>query len=148
MGLEFKNLYSTLDMKFLVVLSLAVAGCLCAPEAEAEADAYYGAYGYGLGYHGLGYHGLGYHGLGYRAYGYGAYGHYYGKRSADAEPQILGYPGLVGGVYGGLPAAHAVVAAETPAAPAAVHAAPAVHTTVHTAPVVQHVGYQVHYQVQ
>merc|ERR1711981_1521040 len=36
MGLEFKNLYSTLDMKFLVVLSLAVAGCLCAPEADAE----------------------------------------------------------------------------------------------------------------
>merc|ERR1712066_245338 len=64
---------------------------------------------------------------------------------------------------GGLPAAHAVVAAETPAAtvavahaaplhavhaPALVHAAPAVHTTVHTAPVVQHVGYQVHHQVQ
>merc|ERR1712066_27704 len=63
---------------------------------------------------------------------------------------------------GGLPAAHAVVAAETPAAtvavahaaplhavhaPALVHAAPAVHTTVHTAPVVQHVGYQVHPQV-
>ena len=103
------------------------------------------------------------------SYGY-PYAHhygYYGKRSADAEPQILGYPGLVGGVYGayaGLPAAPAVVAAETPAAtvavahaapvaavhaaPALVHAAPAIATTVHTAPVVQHVGYQVHHQVQ
>merc|ERR1711913_151684 len=100
----------------------AVAGCLCAPEAEPEADALYGYYGYGLGYHGLGYRAYG----GY--YPYHRYGHYYGKRSADAEPQILGYPGVVGGVYGayaGLPAAPAVVAAETPAATVAVaHAAP------------------------
>merc|ERR1712244_215789 len=47
--------------------------------AEADADAYYG---YGLGYSTLGY--------GLRAYGYGypAYG-YYGKRSADAEPEAM-----------------------------------------------------------
>ena len=56
-----------------VVLSLAVAGCLCAPEAEPEADAYYGAYGLGYGYGGL------YGGYGVRAYGaypyaYGVYG--------------------------------------------------------------------------
>merc|ERR1719436_1803603 len=48
-------------------------------EPEADADAYYGYYGYG----------------GYRAYGYG-YGYpyrygYYGKRSADADPQVLTY---------------------------------------------------------
>ena len=53
-------------------------------DAEADADAYYGYYGYPYGY---------------RAYGYGygypyRYGHYYGKRSADAEPQLLAYAGL------------------------------------------------------
>merc|ERR550532_2262840 len=67
-----------------------------AAEPTADADAYYGYYGYGArpyyGY-GLGYRG--YHGLGYRGYGYGypyaRRGYYYGKRSADAdaEPQIL-----------------------------------------------------------
>merc|ERR1712215_312644 len=46
-------------------------------EAEADADAFYGAYG--LGYAGLGYAGLGY---GYRSYGYGYPYAYYGKRSA------------------------------------------------------------------
>ena len=57
-----------------VLLSLAVAGCLAAPKADADADAYYGVYGYG-GY-----------GLGYRGYyGYPSahHGYYYGKRSAD-----------------------------------------------------------------
>merc|ERR1712106_119270 len=61
-------------------------------EAEPEADALYGAYGYGgygighrtysVGYGlGHGYSTLGYgHGLGYARYGYG-------KRSADAEPE-------------------------------------------------------------
>merc|ERR1712045_571065 len=95
---ESQNLYSTLDMKFLVVLSLAVAGCLCAPEAEPEADALYGYYGYGLGYHGLGYRAYG----GY--YPYHRYGHYYGKRSADAEPEadaLYGYYGYGGYRYGG-----------------------------------------------
>merc|ERR1712241_1543844 len=159
------------NMKFLV-LAVALFGAVAA-EAEADADAFYGYYGYAAhpyayGYYGYpyayghyahygksapcvnaanvpvpcaaGYYGkrsadakpaadadadalYGYYGYpyGYRAYGYG-YGYpyrygYYGKRSADAEaePQILGYPGLVGGVYAGLPGA-TVVAAETPAA--------------------------------
>merc|ERR1719219_189703 len=44
-------------------------------DAEPEADAYYGYYGYPYGYRAYG----------YRAYGYPYhYGHYYGKRSADA----------------------------------------------------------------
>ena len=56
---------------------------------EAEADAYYGRYGYGLAHHGYGY-GLAHHGYGYGlahhgyygayAHPYAAYGHYYGKR--------------------------------------------------------------------
>merc|ERR1712240_922408 len=46
-------------------------------EAEPEADAYYGYYGYARPY-----------AYGYRSYGYPAYGYgYYGKRSADAEPE-------------------------------------------------------------
>merc|ERR1739842_21322 len=90
-------------------------------DADAEADPQYlaspytgytGYSGYGLGYSGypyssaygygnnLGYSGLGYAGagLGYAATGLGARG-YYGKRDADAEPQILaGYP--YAGAYG------------------------------------------------
>merc|ERR1712106_564147 len=82
-------------------------------EPEAEADALYGAYGYG-GYGGLGHrtysHGLcaiGYGGLGHTGYstlGYSrGYGRgYFGKRSADAEPEAeadaiygsYGYGGL------------------------------------------------------
>merc|ERR1712147_235801 len=79
----------------------------------ADADALYGAYGYGgyglgrrtysVGYGGLGYnrgystlgygHALGYgHGLGYASYGYG-------KRSADAEPEADALYGAYG--YGG-----------------------------------------------
>merc|ERR1712105_47677 len=61
------------------------------PDAEPEADAYYGHYGYGLAHHGYGY-GLAHHGY----YGYAhpyAYGHYYGKRSADAEPAADAYYG-------------------------------------------------------
>ena len=72
-------------------------------EPEAEADAYYGAYGYGLGYAGLGYAGLGYgaYGRGYAGYAAPyAYGAYYGKRSADAEPEADAYYGAYG--YGGL----------------------------------------------
>merc|ERR1712240_457464 len=80
--------------------------------ADAEADPYL-LYGRGLGYagyygHGLGYygHGLGYYG-GLRHYGYGLghlgyYGHhglgyaYYGKRSADAEPEAKADPYYLG----------------------------------------------------
>merc|ERR1712141_94964 len=106
------------SMKFLVILALM--GCAL---AEAEADAYYGWGGYGLGYrsyggYGLGYSGYGGYGLGYaaRPYGYsriGYSGHYIGKREAEAEPEAkpeadadawygsygLGYSGLYGG-YG------------------------------------------------
>merc|ERR1712172_189521 len=54
---------------------------------EAEADAYYGRYGYGLAHHGHGY-GLAHRGYyGAYAHPYGAYGHYYGKRSAEAEAE-------------------------------------------------------------
>merc|ERR1712080_808316 len=89
---------------------------------SAEADPYYG-YGYGLGYaghhlgyagdRGLGYRGYaghhlgyaGYRGLGYRGYaGYPRLGYYgglgyYGKRSADAEPEAKADPYLL---YSGL----------------------------------------------
>merc|ERR1711881_378231 len=74
-------------------------------DAEPEADAYYGVYGYG-GY-GLGY--AGYADYGYPAYSaysglyHGAYAAphlgYYGKRSADAEPEADAYYGAYG--YGG-----------------------------------------------
>merc|ERR1712001_716300 len=48
------------------------------PEAEADADALYGYYGYPYGYRAYGY--------GY-GYPYAHRGYYYGKRSADAEPE-------------------------------------------------------------
>merc|ERR1711941_230742 len=89
------------------------------PNPEAEADPWYGYYGYGYRPYGYGYYGYrpygyygkrsadegaaesgpnanaeadpwyGYYGYGYRPYGYGYYGHryYYGKRSADEEPE-------------------------------------------------------------
>merc|ERR1711909_153529 len=72
------------NMKFFAVLALA-AVAFAEPEADAKADPalLYGAYGYGLPYAGV-------YG-GYRTYGaYGAYPYsygYYGKRSADAEPE-------------------------------------------------------------
>ena len=81
---------------FQAVAALCLfAAVHAAPEAEADADAYYGAYGYGLAHHGYGY-GLAHHGYGYglahHGYGLGyGYAHpyahfgYYGKRSADAE---------------------------------------------------------------
>ena len=81
------------------ILALALVGCAAAaPEAEPKAAAdpyYYGGYGgYGLrGY-----------GLGYRTYGYGLGGHFYGKRSAEAEPKAEAEadPYYYGGYYGGL----------------------------------------------
>jgi len=72
-------------MKLSALLLLAVAA-QAAPEAEAKAEADpYLLYG---GYHGLGY-GLGY---GYGGYGgyYGGYGRVvYGKREAEANPQVV-----------------------------------------------------------
>merc|ERR1719471_180771 len=80
-------------------------------EAEPEADAYYGYYGYArpyaYGYRSYGYPAYGYYGVygypyaaGYAGYAYGAYpyayGAYYGKRSADAEPEADAYYGYYG----------------------------------------------------
>merc|ERR1712025_339862 len=99
----------TINMnKFLAVLCLAVGAM-----ADAEADPYYAAYGYGLGAYGLGYAGLG---LGYAGAGLGYAGAYaaagryvansagvvhVAKRSADAEadPYYAAY-GYGLGAYG------------------------------------------------
>merc|ERR1719337_525309 len=70
-------------MKSVAVAALCFFAAVAA-EADADADAYYAlAYGHGYGH--------GYYGHPY------AYGHYYGKRSADAEPAAdadayYGYP--------------------------------------------------------
>merc|ERR1711902_461032 len=71
-----------INMKSAAVAALCLfAAVHAAPETEADADAYYGAYGYGhLAHHGYGY---GHHGYAH-PYAYGHHG-YYGKRSADAE---------------------------------------------------------------
>merc|ERR1711982_64013 len=70
-------------------------------DAEPEADALYGYYGYARPY-----------AYGYRSYGYPYRYGYYGKRDADAEPQVLAYgaalpyavaaPHAVAATYGGL----------------------------------------------
>merc|ERR1711982_8703 len=57
-------------------------------------------YGLGLGYAGLGYAGYGGYGLGYSGLGYGYGLGYYGKRSADAEPEAKADAGLLYGGYG------------------------------------------------
>merc|ERR1712154_624322 len=55
--------------------------------AEADPALLYGAYGYGLPYSGA---------YGYRAYGAYPYAYsYYGKRSADAEPEAEADPALL-----------------------------------------------------
>merc|ERR1711910_69933 len=91
------------NMKFFAVLALA-AVAFAEPEADANADpaVLYGAYGYGLPYASV-------YG-GYRTYGaYPGYSFgYYGKRSADAEPEAAADaeadPALLYGAYGyGLP---------------------------------------------
>merc|ERR1712179_678681 len=75
------------NMKFFAVLALA-AVAFAEPEADANADpaVLYGAYGYGLPYASV-------YG-GYRTYGaYPGYSYgYYGKRSADAEPEAAADP--------------------------------------------------------
>merc|ERR1719174_2475210 len=102
-----------MDMPDALVVCFA-ALVACEPEAkpEAEADAYYGVYGYGHPYaYG------GYRTYGYAGYPYAHHGVYYGKRSADAEPTAdayyygaygLGYHGLGYRSYGyaGYPYAH------------------------------------------
>merc|ERR1712045_940906 len=82
---ESSSLQTIKMMKSIAVVALcmfvAVAG-----EAEASADAgyLYGHYGYGH----LGYAHHGYYGYPYARH----YGHYYGKRSADAEPTAAAEP--------------------------------------------------------
>jgi len=92
-------------------------------EAEPEADAYYGYYGYARPYAYTG----------YRSYGYGyPYRYsYYGKRSADAEPEAD--PALV---YNAVTPVHSVVSsplvsALTPAATVKTVHAPVVSTLSH-----------------
>merc|ERR1712061_395320 len=65
----------TLKMKTVALLSL-IAVAFAEPEAEAKADPWV-TYGYGLGHYGYGYA---------RPY-YGGYAGWYGKRSAEAEPE-------------------------------------------------------------
>merc|ERR1712150_413822 len=77
------------------------------PEAAADAEAdpalLYGAYGYGLPYSSV-YRSYGAYPYGYRTYGAYPYA-YYGKRSADAEPEADAEadPALLYGAYGAYP---------------------------------------------
>merc|ERR1712142_890807 len=109
-------------------------------EAESEADAYYGVYGYGA----------------YRPYAYGAYRPYayttrwgYGKRSADAEAEAD--PALVYTTSAVHTPVHSVVSsplvsALTPAATLktvhtpVTYSVPAVHTVANTVPAVTYAG--------
>merc|ERR1711945_38292 len=97
-------------------------------EAEPEADAFYGYYGYGIRPYGS---------FGYRSYGYGYPYSYYGKRSADAEPEADAEaeadPALV---YNAVTPVHSVVSsplvsALTPAATVKTVHTPAVSTLSH-----------------
>merc|ERR1711874_958903 len=76
---------STSKMKLLVLSSIVVVG-LCAPDAEADADAFYGQYQWPATF-GLGPYG----GFSSTCYGCRPYGHFLGKRSADADPHFGGY---------------------------------------------------------
>merc|ERR1711910_271486 len=75
-------------MKSVAVAALCFFAAVAA-EADADAEAHYGYYGHPLAY-----------GHGYLPYGYFGhhFGHYYGKRSADAEPAADAHLGL--GYYG------------------------------------------------
>merc|ERR1712121_358330 len=111
----------------LNMIKFVASACLVAA-ALADADPYYGAYGYG-GY-GLGYaaavpfgsstgldpitQGLDASTQGYAPYFGGYYGHYYGKRDADADPALLyaGYAGFpYAAAYGAYPHPVAATAA-------------------------------------
>merc|ERR1712133_174930 len=106
-GSQQTSAMKTFFLALAVLAAYADAEPAAEPNAEADADAWYGYYGHGVGYgYRRGYYG-GYYGYPYRAYGY------YGKRSADAEPEAkpepaadayyLGYHGLgyAGYGYGG-----------------------------------------------
>merc|ERR1711971_1517465 len=95
------------NMKLFAVLALA-AVAFAEPEAGANAEAdpalLYGTYGYGVPYAGT-YGAYGAYSA-YRPYAYGGY--YYGKRSAEAEPEAEADPALLYSAYGyGLPYAGA-----------------------------------------
>merc|ERR1711988_1852761 len=82
------------NMKLIAVLALA-AVAFAEPEADPKADPWltYGYAGYGLPYAGV-------YG-GYRTYGAYPYSYgYYGKRSAEAEPEAEADPALLYGSYG------------------------------------------------
>merc|ERR1712024_80073 len=145
------------NMKLIAVLALA-AVAFAEPEADPKADPWltYGYAGYGLPYAGV-------YG-GYRTYGAYPYSYgYYGKRSAEAEPEAEADPALLytSSVAGGLVSpvvsslyTHPVASVAAPlttythavAAPVvkSVVAAPAVAKTVVSSPVtytVPHVAY-------
>merc|ERR1712011_82756 len=77
---ESSSLQTIKMMKSIAVVALCMSAAV-AGKAEASADA-----GYLYGHHGYGHLGYAHHG--YYGYPYAHhYGHYYGKRSADAEPK-------------------------------------------------------------
>merc|ERR1712088_666991 len=92
------------NMKLIAVLALA-AVAFAEPEADPKADPWYTYGGYtGYPYAGVyGGYGHAYGGLygGYRTYGAYPYSYgYYGKRSAEAEPEAEADPALLYGAYG------------------------------------------------
>merc|ERR1712010_154721 len=91
------------NMKLFAVLALASVA-FAEPEAEADPALLYGTYGYGVPAYGA-YGAYGAYNA-YRPYSYGGY--YYGKRSAEAEPEAEADPALLYNAYGyGLPYAGA-----------------------------------------
>merc|ERR1712210_210477 len=91
------------NMKLFAVLALA-AVAFAEPEVEADPALLYGTYGYGVPAYGA-YGAYGAYSA-YRPYSYGGY--YYGKRSAEAEPEAEADPALLYNAYGyGLPYAGA-----------------------------------------
>merc|ERR1711934_414691 len=91
------------NMKLFAVLALASVA-FAEPEAEADPALLYGTYGYGVPAYGA-YGAYGAYSA-YRPYSYGGY--YYGKRSAEADPEAEADPALLYNAYGyGLPYAGA-----------------------------------------
>merc|ERR1712102_160359 len=89
---ESSSLQTIKMMRSIAVVALCMFAAV-AGEAEASADAgyLYGHYGYGH----LGYAHHGYYGYPYAHH----YGHFYGKRSADAEPTADAAYGYYGHPY-------------------------------------------------
>merc|ERR1712117_580094 len=80
-----QSFHDSLKMKMIVVLALA---SMAMAEPEADPALLYGSYGYGA-YPYAGVYGA------YRSYGYPYTYGYYGKRSADAEPEAEADPALL-----------------------------------------------------